>query len=72
MKGSDDELADLVGMFDGTWRCMGVVKGCHRVLRGNDWHQYAITVHDFTCVLTSAVEAEKVLGISVGHVLPYG
>ena len=36
------------------------------------WHQYAIIVHDFTCVLTSAVEAEKVLGISVGHVLPYG
>ena len=48
----------------------GVVEFCEGMTA--PWHQYAIIVHDSTCVLTSAVEAEKVLGISVGHVLPYG
>ena len=45
VKGSDDELADLVSMFDGTWRCMGVVKGCRRVLRGNDCPMASVCYH---------------------------
>ena len=45
VKGSDDELSRMVGMFDSTWRCVGVVKECRRALRRNDCPMASVCHH---------------------------